>query len=101
MTPEEKRLWYDFLKKIPLTVNRQKVIGDYIADFYIGGKKIVIEIDGAQHYEEDAAEYDRKRDAYMKSLGITVLRYTNRDVNNNFTGVCRDIQLKTGFEFEE
>ena len=65
MTKEEKHLWYDFLKKLPVTVNRQKVIGHYIADFYIDCVKLVIELDGAQHYEEEAQEYDKKRDIFM------------------------------------
>ncbi len=91
MTAEEKHLWYDFLKKLKVTVNRQKVIGKYIADFYIASAKTVIELDGAQHYEKAAREYDSKRDAYMESLGITVLRYTDKEINRNFSGVCSDI----------
>ena len=75
MTPEERHLWYDFLKKLPITVNRQKVIGNYIADSYIASSKIVIELDGAQHYRTDNKETDRIRDDYMKTNGITVLRY--------------------------
>ena len=91
MTDEEKHLWYDFLSKLPITVNRQKVIGRFIADFYIAKNKIVIELDGSQHYEDQAKEYDRIRDEYMNSLGIKVLRYTNVDINSNFKGVCKDI----------
>ena len=101
MTDEEKHLWYDFLKKLPVTVNRQKVIGNYIADFYIAGAKTVVELDGAQHYEEDASEYDAERDSYMKGLGLSVLRFTNRDVNGNFDGVCRAILDHIGLKFEE
>ena len=92
MTSEEKRLWYDFLKKLPFTVNRQKVFGNYIADFYIASAKLVIELDGAQHYKEEAALRDRERDDWFRSRGITVLRYSNQDVNRNFYGVCMDIQ---------
>ena len=91
MTKEERRLWYEFLKTLPITVNRQKVIGDYIVDFYIATSKIVIELDGSQHYEDMGIETDAKRDAFLKSLGIRVLRYSNRDVNQNFEGVCNDI----------
>ena len=100
MTPEEKHLWYDFLKKLPVTVNRQKVMGNYIADFYISSSKIVIEIDGAQHYEKDALEYDRIRDEYMRGLGFKVLRYTNHEINSNFDGVCKDIRSNSGLIFE-
>jgi len=91
MTKEERHLWYDFLKTLPVTVNRQKVIGNYIADFYCAKTKIVIEIDGSQHYEDDAMEYDKKRTEYFESLGIKVLRYTNKDVNQRFKDVCKEI----------
>ena len=53
MTRQERHLWYDFLKKLPITVNCQKVIGKYIVDFYCAGAKTVIELDGSQHYEEN------------------------------------------------
>ena len=91
MTKEERHLWYDFLKSLPVTVNRQKVIGSYIIDFYIASSKIVIEIDGSQHYEDVGMESDKKRDEFLKSLGIRVLRYSNSDVNQRFEGVCEDI----------
>ena len=92
MTPEEKHLWYDYLKKLPWTVNRQKVFGNYIADFYIASAKLVIELDGAQHYEDEAAIRDKQRDDWFQAHGITVLRYSNHDVKRNFYGVCMDIQ---------
>ena len=92
MTREEKHLWYDFLQYLPLTVNRQKVMGHYIADFYIAEAKLVIELDGAQHFEIENSEKDRERDAYMESLGILVLRYTNDYVNRYFSDLCDDIQ---------
>ncbi|HBN13238.1 MAG TPA: endonuclease [Clostridiales bacterium] len=91
MTKEENKLWYKFLKDIPLTVNRQKVIGNYIVDFYCAANKTVIELDGSQHYEEDYEISDIKRDEYLKGLGITVLRYSNREINQNFVNVCNDI----------
>ena len=91
MTPEEKQLWYGYLRYLPLTVNRQKVIGRYIADFYIAEAKIVIELDGSQHFEVEHSEKDRIRDAYMESLGILVLRYTNEYVNRYFSDLCDDI----------
>ncbi|MBE6586989.1 MAG: endonuclease domain-containing protein [Ruminococcaceae bacterium] len=91
MTPEERKLWYDFLKTLDVTVNRQKVIGNYIVDFYCAEAKTVIELDGAQHYKEEHHQKDIERDDYLSSIGLTVLRYTNRDVNSNFRGVCFDI----------
>ena len=91
MTDEEKHLWYDYLKKLPVTVNRQKVIGYYIVDFYIASSKTVIEIDGSQHYEEENNKKDRERDECLREMGIEVLRYTNADINKRFEAVCRDI----------
>ena len=91
MTKEERHLWYDFLKSQTCNFNRQKVIGDYIVDFYCAKEKLVIELDGSQHYEEKGKENDTKRDQYLSSLGITVLRYSNYDINTNFEGVCYDI----------
>ena len=91
MTKEEKHLWYDFLKKLPQTVNRQKVVGSYILDFYCAKAKIAIELDGAQHYNQENKEKDAIRDEFLHNLGITVLRYTNIQINTNFDGVCRDI----------
>ena len=91
MTKEERHLWYDFLKTLPITVNRQKVIGKYIVDFYIAALKIVIELDGSQHYEEKGIENDAKRDAFLNGLGVKVLRYSNLDINQRFESVCHDI----------
>ena len=91
MTEEEKHLWYDFLKKLPFTVNRQKNIGNYIVDFYIASKRAVIELDGSQHWEAENREKDEKRNRELEALGITVLRYTNLELTKNFSGVCADI----------
>ena len=93
MTAEEKHLWYDFLKQIPLTVNRQKVIGNYIADFYCAEASIVIEVDGYQHGTYIGRGDELKKEQYFNSLGIKVLRYSNKDVNSNFENVCEDIWL--------
>ena len=91
MTKEERHLWYDFLKPLPIPVNRQKVIGYYIVDFYIAKAKLVIELDGSQHYEDAGQQKDFERDENLARLGLTVLRYSNLDVNRNFEGVCEDI----------
>ena len=96
MTPEERHLWYDFLKKLPITVNRQKNIGNYIADFFIASKRIVIEIDGSQHGFPENKQVDRERDADFARLGIQVLRYTNVDIQKRFYAVCEDILAKIG-----
>ena len=91
MTKEERRLWYNFLRGLPVTVNRQKIIGPYIVDFYCAKAKLVIELDGSQHYEDAGKQSDRERDMYLNSLGLHVLRYSNYDINQNFSGVCEDI----------
>jgi len=91
MTPEEKHLWYDFLKELPVTVNRQKNIGNYIVDFFISCKRIVIEIDGVQHKMNEHKRSDDQRDNELRNLGITILRYTNEDIHKNFNSVCEDI----------
>lgn len=91
MTQEERHLWYDFLKSLPVTINRQKVLGRYIVDFYCAEAQLVIELDGSQHYEETQRQEDALRDNYLRDLGITVVRYSNIDVNRNFDGVCADI----------
>lgn len=91
MTKEERHLWYDFLKGLPVTVQRQKMIGGYIADFYCHSFSTVIELDGSQHYTDEEMEYDRRRTEYFNLLGINVVRYTNTDVNTNFDGVCNNI----------
>ncbi len=96
MTKEERRLWYDFLKGLPLTVNRQKVLGPYIVDFFIASKKTVIELDGSQHFQGEGPEHDRARDQWLRSNGITVLRYTNLQINREFDAVCRDILKHLG-----
>ena len=91
MTKEERHLWYDFLKSLPITVHRQKILGNYIVDFYIATEKIVIELDGSQHYEDEGREKDQKRDSYLTGIGCKVLRYSNADVNQRFSSVCEDI----------
>ena len=94
MTKEERHLWYDFLKPLPLMVHRQKVIGKYIVDFYIAEAKLVIELDGSQHFDPAGQKADQVRDAYLNSIGLTVLRYSNSDIHFRFQDVCRDILNK-------
>lgn len=91
MTDDEKHLWYDFLKDLPITVNRQKVIGPYVLDFYCASKGIAIELDGSQHNRPDESERDYIRDDYLKKRNITVLRYSNQAVRNSFRDVCESI----------
>ena len=101
MTDEEKHLWYDFLKKLPFTVNRQKNIGNYIVDFYIDSKGIVIELDGSQHLSEEYEISDKKRDAELNKLGIRVIRYTNDDIKKHFYEVCTELSEIFGINIED
>ena len=101
MTVEEKRLWYDFLRKLPMTVKRQYNIENYIVDFYIAEKRLVIEVDGAQHYEIENKAADEKRSENLAAWGINVLRYSNRDIRRNFNGVAEDILRKLGLSSED
>ena len=99
MTPEEKHLWYDFLKRLPLNVRRQHNIENYIVDFYIAEKNVVIEIDGRQHLLPEHKEADDQRDAALAAWGISVLRYSNNNIRNNFTAVTQDILKNLGLTF--
>ena len=91
MTPWERKLWYTFLRKYPIHVYKQRPIGPYIVDFYCPSAKLVIELDGSQHYEAEAKGYDVLRTAYLEDEGIEVLRFANIDVDKNFTAVCEQI----------
>ena len=93
LTPEERKLWFDFLKTATVTVQRQKVIGPYIVDFYIASCKLVIELDGCQHGESAQLIKDEQRDAFLAAQGLTVLRYTNQQIKHSFRDVCEDISL--------
>lgn len=92
MTKEERRLWYDFLRSFPVRFKRQKVIGNYIVDFYCFSAALVIELDGSQHYETEKRIKDEERTKFLNSLGIKVIRISNLDINSNFTGVCEFIE---------
>lgn len=93
MTREERHLWYDFLKEHPARFQRQKILGRYIVDFYCAEAKLVIELDGSQHYEAEAMEKDAERTAFLEEYGLRVLRIPNNEVNTNFEGVCQYIDL--------
>ena len=96
MTAEERHLWYDFLRTYPVRFLRQKILGNYIVDFYCARAKLVIELDGSQHYQTRGMEHDAERTAFLSEYGLTVLRIPNTEVNRNFQGVCEwiDLQVK-------
>ena len=91
MTKEERHLWYDFLRGYPIRFSRQKVLGKYIADFYSAKAKLVIELVGSQHYENDNMQKDTERTDFLKKYGLTVIRIPNNEINENFQGVCEYI----------
>ena len=91
MTKEERHLWYDFLRNYPVKFYRQKVMGRYIVDFYCAKANLVVELDGAQHYEEKGMQYDAERTVFLQAYGVKVIRIPNNEVNKNFVGVCEYI----------
>ena len=88
MTRHEKHLWYDFLQHYPIKIYKQRIIDNFIADFYCHKARLVIEIDGSQHYTELGQRYDEERTKVFVKYGISVLRFTNLDIDNRFDGVC-------------
>ena len=93
MTPHERKLWYLFLRKYPVKIYKQRIIGRFIVDFYCAPAKLVIELDGSQHYEGQGIAYDVERSEYLESLGLKVLRFSNREVDRDFRGVCDQIDV--------
>ena len=93
MTKEERHLWYDFLRSYPVRFSRQKVLGKYIADFYSAEAKLVIELDGSQHYEIGNAQKDDERTEFLKGYGLKVIRIPNNEIGRNFRGVCDYIDV--------
>ena len=90
-TPQEKHLWYDFLSKYPIRFQRQKAIDNFIADFYCHKAKLVIEIDGSQHYTEEGMRKDEFRTEILEGYDLKIIRFTNRQITTNFRGVCEYI----------
>ena len=93
MTPWERRLWYDFLRYYPTRFQRQKPIGEHIVDFYCAKAGLVVELDGGGHYIPEQEQEDASRTKALESMGLTVLRFCNLDIDRNFSGVCETIDL--------
>ena len=91
MTHQEKHLWYDFLRNYPIKFYKQRVINNFIVDFYCSQARLIIELDGNQHYTEQGISHDKERTIILESLGIRVIRFSNADIDNNFNGVCQII----------
>ncbi len=87
-TAEENKLWYEFLRTYPARFNRQRIIGNYIVDFYCAKARLVVELDGSQHYKDKAMVHDEKRTEFLESLGLHVLRFSNLEITESFYEVC-------------
>ena len=94
MTRQEKRLWYDFLRSYPVKIYRQRVIDRFVVDFYCSAARLVIEIDGAQHFSPDGKEYDEARTAVLRQYKLDVIRFTNHEIDTNYAGVCQKIDTE-------
>lgn len=94
MTKQERHLWYDFLRYYPVKIYKQRIIDNFIADFYCHKARLVIEIDGGQHYTEEGMAYDMERTNVLSGYGLNVLRFSNSDIDKNFEGVCTVIDEK-------
>ena len=95
MTPEENKLWYEFLRNCEHRFRRQHPIDNYIVDFYCADLKLVVEVDGGQHDTAGGKQYDAERDAVLESYGLKVVRVLNEDIMKNFNAVCKEIQRHT------
>ena len=93
MTPHERKLWYLFLRKYPVKIYKQRIIGRFIVDFYCASARLVIEVDGSQHYESRGMACDEERSAFLSAMGLAVLRFSNREIDRNFRGVCEQIDI--------
>ena len=101
MTPQEQRLWYVFLRKYPVKFYKQRIIESFIVDFYCPLARLVIELDGSQHYTEQGMQYDMERSAVFEQYGVQVLRFRNQDVSAHFEMVCEQIHEAVVKRLEE
>lgn len=88
MTRQEKHLWYDFLRYYPVKIYKQCIIERFVVDFYCHSARLVIELDGSQHYTEQGEACDEQRSKLLEERGLLVLRFSNKDVEDHFEGVC-------------
>lgn len=94
MTPQEKTLWYQFLRSYPVKIYKQRIIESFVVDFYCAEARLVIELDGSQHYTEQGKAYDEERSSIMEGYGVEVLRFTNLEVDREFDEVCERIDAR-------
>lgn len=88
MTRQEKHLWYDFLQHYPVKIYKQRIIDNFVVDFYCHKARLAIEIDGSQHFSEDGMQKDNMRSDILEKYGIKVVRFSNKEIDDNFEGVC-------------
>ncbi|MEE0835834.1 MAG: endonuclease domain-containing protein [Clostridia bacterium] len=91
MTPQERKLWYCFLRRYPVKIYKQRIIDSFIADFYCASARSVIEVDGSQHYTEDGMAYDTARTKCLEKYDLKVIRFSNREIDRKFQAVCNEI----------
>lgn len=91
MTQHERKLWYLFLRKYPVKIYKQRVINSFIADFYCSAARLVIELDGSQHYTDQGEAYDKERDTIIEKYGVVILRFSNLEIDRCFDSVCERI----------
>ena len=100
-TKQENHLWYDFLRSYPVRFQRQKTIDHFIADFYCHAARLVIEVDGSQHYDEQGLAYDKERSAIFAEYGVKVIRFSNMEIEQSFQEVCNAIDLEVRKRVQE
>ena len=93
MTKEERHLWYDFLRDYPVRFLQQKVIDSYIVDFYCHDARLIVELDGSQHFDPVEQEKDNQRTKMLEGRNLKVIRIPNNEVYRNFRGVCEYIDF--------
>jgi len=93
MTKQERHLWFDFLRTFDIQFYRQKVIENFIVDLNCSRAKVIVELDGGQHFDDEGLSSDQKWDTRLSTLGYEILRFTNYEVDHNFFEVCEAIRL--------
>ncbi|HIV26672.1 MAG TPA: DUF559 domain-containing protein [Candidatus Ornithocaccomicrobium faecavium] len=99
--PQEKHLWYNFLRHYPVHFQRQKMIERFIADFYCHAARLVVEIEGSQHYyTEQGLTCDAECSAILSHYHLKVLRFSNCEIDSHFKNVCRQIHTEVQTRLE-
>ena len=94
MTPQEGKLWHMYLKTYPVKFYRQRIIDSFIVDFYCSQAKLIIEIDGSQHYTVEGKEYDIFRTDILEKYNLKVIRFSNIDIDTNLFNICDSIDAE-------